>query len=104
MEDREPAVRVFVNAHVRLDEVAAMALLGDLQHPALVADRIVVLHHALRLDAQDVIEPAHEGYEGRALLGGRDREAGVVVRDVDGGEPVVGSLDRGEPLLAYDST
>src|SRR3954471_22158797 len=27
VEDREPAVRVFVNAHVRLDEVAAVTLL-----------------------------------------------------------------------------
>src|SRR5215212_11249809 len=47
VEDREPAVRVFVNAHGRLDEVAAVALLGDLQHATLVADRVVVPHHAL---------------------------------------------------------
>ena len=47
MEDREPAVREFVNAHVRLDEVAAVALLGDLQHTALVTDR-VELDQALR--------------------------------------------------------
>src|SRR4051795_4324010 len=51
VEDRKPAVRVFVNAHVRLDEVAAVALLGDLQHTALVTDRVVVPHHALCLDA-----------------------------------------------------
>src|SRR4051812_17079561 len=30
VEDREPAVRVFVNAHGCLDEVAAVALLGDI--------------------------------------------------------------------------
>src|SRR3954452_14585868 len=51
VEDRKPAARVFVNAHVRLDEVAAVALLGDLQHTALVTDRVVVPHHALCLDA-----------------------------------------------------
>src|SRR5215210_2143952 len=51
VEHGEPAVRVFVNAHVRLDEVAAVALLGDLQHATRVADRVVVPHHALRLDA-----------------------------------------------------
>src|SRR3954470_12557880 len=54
VEDREPAVRVFVNAHVRLDEVTPVALLGDLQHTTRVTDRVVVPHHALRLDAQDI--------------------------------------------------
>ena len=63
VEDREAAIWIFVNAHVRLDEVAAMALLGDLPHPALVADRVVVAHHALLLDAQDVVEPAYKGHE-----------------------------------------
>src|SRR3954467_708254 len=56
VEDREPAARVFVNAHGRLDEVAAVALLGDLQHATLVTDRVVVLHHARLLDAQDVVK------------------------------------------------
>jgi hypothetical protein len=100
VEDREPTVRVFVNAHVRLDEVAAVTLLGDLQHATRVADRVVVPHHARLLDAQDVVECPHEGHEGRALLSASDREPGVVVRDVDGREPAVGGLDRGEPLLA----
>src|SRR3954464_10691252 len=68
VEDRKPAVRVFVNAHGRLDEVAAVALLGDLQHATLVADRVVVPHHALRLDAQDILERPHEGHERRARL------------------------------------
>src|SRR3954449_1420944 len=97
VEDRKPPVRVCVNAHGRLDEVAAVALLGDLQHATRGADRGVVPHHALRLDTQDVVERAYERHEGRALLGGRDRETGVVVRDVDGGEPAVGRLDRGKP-------
>src|SRR5215210_6220074 len=102
VEHDEAAVRVFVNAHRHLDEVAAVALLGDLQHATLVADRVVLPHHALRLDAQDVLERPHEGHKGRARLGGRDRETGVVLRDVDGSEPVVGRLDRGDPLLAYE--
>src|SRR5215212_2333184 len=77
VEDREAAIRIVVNAHGRLDEVAAMALLGNLQDTALIADRVVVAHHALLLDAQDVVEHAHKGHEGRPLLGGRDRETGV---------------------------
>src|SRR3954462_3203545 len=51
VEHGKATVRVFVNAHRHLDEVAAVALLGDLQHTTLVADRVVVPHHALRLDA-----------------------------------------------------
>src|SRR4051812_21182304 len=45
VEDREPAVRGFVNAHGRLDEVAAVALLGGLQHTTRVADRVVLPPH-----------------------------------------------------------
>src|SRR3982751_3574589 len=86
VEDREPAVRVFVNAHVRLDEVTPVALLGDLQHTTRVTDRVVVPHHALRLDAQDILERPHERHERRPFLGSRDRETSVVVWDVDGGE------------------
>jgi hypothetical protein len=71
-----------------------VALLGDLQHAPVIADRVVVPHHALGLDAQDIVERAHERHERRPFLGGRDREAGVVVRDVDGGEPVVGGCDE----------
>src|SRR3954454_16048823 len=93
VEDRKPAVRVFVNAHGRLDEVAAVTLLGDLQHTALVTDRVVVSHHALRLDAQDILERPHERHERRPFLGSRDRETRGVVWDVDGSEPVVGSPD-----------
>src|SRR3954471_24572554 len=102
VEDREPAVRVCVNAHGRLDEVAAVTLLGDLQHAARVTDRVFVPHHALRLDAEDILERPHERHERRPFLGGRDHKTGVVLWDVDGGETVVGSLDRGEPLLAQE--
>src|SRR3954467_2530919 len=74
VEDRKPPVRVCVNAHGRLDEVTPMPLLGDLQHAPRVADRVVVPHHALRLDTQDVVERAYERHKGRPLLG--DRETG----------------------------
>src|SRR5215212_689725 len=50
VEHGEAAVRVFVNTHGRFDKVAAMPLLGDLQHAPFIADRVVVPHHALRLD------------------------------------------------------
>src|SRR5215213_8524119 len=50
VEHGEAAVRVFVNAHGRLDEVTPVALLRDLQHATCVAHRVVVPHHALRLD------------------------------------------------------
>ena len=93
MEHGEAAVRVCVNTHGHLDEVTPVALLGDLQHAPRIAHRVVVPHHALILDAQDVVERAHERHKGRARLGGREREAGVVVRDVDGGEPVIGGRD-----------
>src|SRR3954468_9087267 len=86
VEHGEAAVRVFVNAHGRLDEVAAGGLLGDRQHPTRGAHRVVVPHHALILHAQDVVERSNERHKGRSLLGGRDRETGVVGGDVDGGE------------------
>src|SRR3954465_1561999 len=56
VEDRKPAIGVLVNAHSHLDEVTAVALLRDLQHATLVADRVVVPHHTLLLDAQGFVE------------------------------------------------
>src|SRR3954453_2582570 len=56
VEDRKPAIGALVNAHRHLDEVAVVALLRDLQHATRVTDRVVVLHYALLLDAQDVVE------------------------------------------------
>src|SRR3954465_14668984 len=73
VEDREPAVRVFVNAHVRLDEVAAVALLGDLQHTALVTDRVVVPHHAVCLDAQDVVERPQDAQVAQLKAAGAEK-------------------------------
>src|SRR5436853_4457254 len=68
VEDRKPTIlRVFVNAYARLDEVAPVALLGDLQHATLVAHRVVPPDHALLLDAQDVVERPHAGPERRPL-------------------------------------
>src|SRR5690349_4709813 len=80
-----------------------MPLLGDLQHAPFVAHRVVVPHHALRLDAQDVLERPHERHERRPFLGGRDREPGVVVRDVDGGEPVEAGREITRTVVAYEA-
>src|SRR4051812_32344233 len=99
VEDRKPAVRGFVNAHGRLDEVAAVALLGDLQHTTLVTDPVVVPPPAACLEAKDGGEPPPKGPEPPPFLGSRDPETGVWAWDVNGGEAVVGHPDRGEPLL-----
>ena len=64
VEDRKPAIRVFVHAHAHLDEVTPVALLGNLQHAVLAADRVVLPDHALLLDAQDVVERPDVGHEG----------------------------------------
>src|SRR6478609_410361 len=42
VEERKPAIWVFVHAHAHLDEVMPVALLGNLQHAVLVADRVVL--------------------------------------------------------------
>ncbi len=102
LEDREAAVRLGVDPHLRLDEVAPVSVLGDLQGPALVADHVVGPDDALLLDAQDLVESAHERHEGRALLGGRDREAGVVPRHLDCGEPPIGGFHRAQTFLAQE--
>ena len=68
MEDRQCA-DVFVDADLGPDEVPAVVLLGDLQHPALVADRVVVPDDPLLPDAERGVEIAHEGHEGRSVFG-----------------------------------
>src|SRR4051812_31171171 len=91
VEDREPAVRVFVNAHVRLDEVAAVTLLGDLQHAAAVTDRVVVPHHARH--AGD-LGPGLEGLgPGGSVLGG----GAVIAAEV---EQVIDLVVSGEEALS----
>jgi hypothetical protein len=80
VEDGEPAVRVLMHAHGGADIVVAMALRRNLQTAAVPGDAIVGADHAILLDAQHVLErPADIGHEGRARLGRRHREAGVVV-------------------------
>ena len=66
VEDRKPAIRVFVHAHGHLDEVMPVALLGNLKHTSLVAHRVVLADHTLLLDAQDVVERPDVGHEGRS--------------------------------------
>src|SRR6478752_4934123 len=52
MEERKPAIRVFVHTHGRLDEVMPVALLGNLKHTVLVAHRVVLPDHTLLLEAR----------------------------------------------------
>jgi hypothetical protein len=80
IEDGEPAVGILVHAHGGADIVPAMVLGRDLEAAAVPGDAIVGADHAILLDAQHVLErPADIGHEGRARLGRRHREAGVVV-------------------------
>src|SRR4051794_41780356 len=57
VEHGEAAVRVFVNAHVRLDEVAAGGLLGGLPHATRGAHRGVVPHPPPLPHPQGIPEP-----------------------------------------------
>ena len=97
MEDRQRAVGVLVHAHPRLDEVRAQRARRDLEGKTPVAHAVVVADHALLLHAQDVpMDAGGVGDErGRRLLG-RDREAGVVLGQVDLAQEPVGGLDRGD--------
>jgi len=82
MEDRERALGVFVHLNPHLDEMPAMALLGDLQYPPLVAHGVVIADDALMANAQDVAQGAEERHEGGPLFGRADRKAAVVLGNV----------------------
>ena len=90
MEDGQRAVGILVHPDRGLDVVAAMAVGGELQEPALVAHGVVVRDGALLLDAEDIVERACEGDEGRAFDLGRGGEAGVVLGQIDFLEEAVG--------------
>ena len=61
MEDGERAVGILVHPDRGLDVVAAVAVGGELEDPALVAHGVVVRDGALLLDAEDIVERACEG-------------------------------------------
>ena len=79
VEDGERAVGILVHPDRGLDVVAAMAVGGELQEPALVAHGVVVSDGALLLDAEDIVERACEGDEGRAFDLGREWRSGRCV-------------------------
>src|SRR5512144_3007063 len=82
--------------------MAAMAIGRDLQHPALVADGVVVTDLPLLLNAKDVLEEVCERHERRAGLFRRPGEASVVPGKVVVGEKAIGRVhagDTGEPKV-----
>jgi hypothetical protein len=69
----------------------------DLQGETPVAHGIVVADHAGLLDGEDVsMDAGAIGDESALRLLGRQREAGVVVRQVDLADEPVGGLDGGD--------
>jgi hypothetical protein len=98
VEDRERAIGVFVYLNGQLDEMQAKALLGDLQHPPLIAHAVGIADDALVGDAQDVARGAEERHEGAALFGRGHRKAAVVPGNVDLPQVPVGRLDRRDPM------
>ena len=63
--------------------MAPVAILWDLQHQPLVADRVVVVDGAFLLNAEGVRQSPREGHEGRALAFGGHRETGVVAGQIN---------------------
>ena len=84
VEDGQPAVGVFVHAHLGLDVVVAVAVGRDLQAQAPVGDAVVAADDAVFLKAKDIAEIASDvGNEGAAHLGRGHPEGGVVGRQED---------------------
>ena len=95
-EHRQGAVRVFVEAPPGAHEVLTQRQRRDLQAEPLPLDGVVVADDALFLDAED-LAPGLGGIgdEGGALLL-RHREAGIVLGQIDRGQPAVGRRDAGD--------
>jgi len=73
------------------------AALRQLQEELAVAHGIVVGDDALVLDAQDVVPGAAvSGHEGGAGLQGGNREAGIVLGQIDLGDEAIGGRERGD--------
>ena len=80
VEDGEAAVGILVDPHGGADIVPAVGLLRNLEAAAGKRHAIVGTDHAILLNAQHVLErSAGIGHEGRSGLGGRHREAGIVI-------------------------
>ena len=84
MEDRKRPVRIVVHPDTRLDEVGAQRARRDLEREVPVAHAVVVADHPLFLNAQHLaVNAGVIGDERRAGMLGRDREAGVVLGEID---------------------
>lgn len=67
MEDRQMAIRVFVNPYHFLDVVPEPRPIGQPQHDPLVGDTAILADPALYLSAQDVVDiDPHQGDKGAA--------------------------------------
>ena len=92
------AVGVDADLDPRLYEMGAHRARRDLQFQRAIGDGIVVHDLALFLDAEDFVEiDARDRDEGRAHVGRRHGEAGVVGGQIDLADEGVGRLDRGDP-------
>src|ERR1700733_2801142 len=98
VEQGDCAVPVFEHTDGALGEVMPVPIGRDLQATSLVADGVVQPGDTLLLDAQDVVEFAHERNEGRAFLRGGHGEEGVVLLDIDVRQPAIRPLDRRDPV------
>ena len=92
---RQPAIGIFVNAHPGAHELWPQRARRDLQDQVAPFDRAVVAASVRLLDTQNLADPARAvGDEGAAGLPRRDREGGVVLRQVLLGDIAVGRLEQ----------
>jgi hypothetical protein len=86
-----------VDADLGAHEVRAQRRRRDQQGHPLPGDGVVVADLAIVRNAQD-LPPGLRGIgdEGRAVLRGGLGEAGVVLGQIDRGQPAVGGLDAGD--------
>src|SRR5260370_25031754 len=96
--DGMPAVEVAADEHAQAGTTAPAPLLVDLQHHAIVHERVVPGDAALFLVAEDLVQvlpaPRHEGTAG---IGRGAAKARVVVRDEALAQIVVGRGERPDP-------
>ena len=95
VEDRQPAVGIFVHPHRGAHKMRPQRARRDLQGEAVPLDGIVVADAALLLDAQDLARAAGAvGDESAVGFDRSERKSGVVGRPITFGEPAIGRRDR----------
>jgi len=86
---------------VKTDAGGSTLLPGHLETDALAADGVVSLHHALLLEAENLIEiDTAEGDEGAGGIGGRPCELDVIARHEAIGKIAVRRVDGSHSLDA----